>query len=144
MRNLLISLMIFLGIGAIAGGFGLIISPSGQLLELPLSILENSPFHSFLIPGIILFSVLGIRPLLIAFALAKKPKSSLASKINFFTDMHWAWSFCIYIGFALIIWIQVEMVIMQSVHWLHTFYMLYAVIILFVALLPPVRRNYKL
>jgi hypothetical protein len=61
-RNILISLLLFLGLSAMGGGSLLIISPSGKLLGgLPLSILEHSPFSDFLIPGIILFLILGLQ-----------------------------------------------------------------------------------
>lgn len=47
------------------------------------------------------------------------------------------------VAFALIIWIQVETMFIQGVSWLQTFYMLYAIPIIFVALLPQVRDLYK-
>jgi hypothetical protein len=73
-RNMLISLLLFLGLSAMGGGYFLIISPSGKLLGgLPLSILEHSPFPNFLIPGIILFLILGCFPCLTCLALIKKP-----------------------------------------------------------------------
>ncbi|PQJ12337.1 hypothetical protein CJD36_000860 [Flavipsychrobacter stenotrophus] len=75
-----------------------------------------------------LFCVLGITPIGIAFALIKKPQYKLAELFNFYRDMYWAWTYCIYIAFALIIWIQVEMIYLQSVHWSHTLYMLWAII----------------
>jgi hypothetical protein len=143
-RNLLLILLAFLGLSAIGGGGALILSPSGKLLGgLPLSILQNSPFGNFLIPGIILFIVLGLFPSFLVWALLKKPVSALAERFNFFKDMHWAWSFTIYIAFALIIWIQVETIYVQGTGWLQTFYMLYAIPIIFVALLPQVRSFYK-
>ena len=143
-RNILLSLLAFLGLSAIGGGGALIISPSGKLLGgLPLSILERSPFNNFLIPGIILFVVLGLIPCLIVFALIKKPESKFAEHLNFFKDMYWAWSFSIYVAFALIIWIQVERIYVQGVGWLQTFYMLFAIPLIFVALLPQVRHLYK-
>ena len=143
-RNILISLLLFLGVSAIGGGLLLIISPSGKLLGgLPLSILEHSPFSNFLIPGIILFFILGLSPCLISIALIKKPLNELAEKFNLFKDMHWAWSFSIYIAFALIIWIQVETIFVQGVGWLQTFYMLYAIPIIVFAILPQVRIIYK-
>ena len=142
-RNIYLILLGFLGLGAIGGGGALIISPGGELLEMPLSILENSPFNSFLIPGIILFTVLGLVPLLLVIALVKKPKSKIAEQINFFKDMHWAWTFSIYTGFILIIWIQLQMVFIGGVHWLHTFYMFWAILIIFTGLLPRVRSLYK-
>jgi len=130
-------------LGAIGGGGALIISPSGKLLGMPLSMLEESPFNSFFVPGIILFSVLGFIPLCLIFALLKKPESKFAENINFFKDMHWAWTYSIYIAFVLIFWIQIQMVFLSTVYWLHTFYMFFAVLIIFVALLPQVRNLYK-
>ena len=142
-RNLLLVLLGFLGVGAIGGGLVLILSPSGEMLGIPLSVIQNSPFNSYLIPGIILFLVLGITPCLLIFALIEKPKWRFPEFFNFFRDMYWAWSFSIYVAFALIIWIQTEMIYMQSVHWAHTLYLVIALIILFVALLPQVRNLYK-
>jgi len=143
-RNIHLFLLAFLGLGAIGGGGALIVSPSGKLLGgLPLSILARSPFEDFLIPGIILFTVLGLFPSLLVVALLKKTNSRLAERFNCFKDMHWAWSFSIYIAFALIIWIQVETIYVQSVSWLQTFYMLYAITLIFVALLQQVRIFYK-
>ena len=143
MKKVLIFLLAFLGVGAAFGGSVLIISPSGKLFGMPLSMLENSPFSSFLIPGIILFLVLGLVPMLLVFALLKKPDYKWAEQLNFFNDMHWSWSFSIYVAIALITWIQIEMFYLQSVHWSHTFYMFLAVAILFIALLPQVRSLYK-
>ena len=142
-RNILLALLAFLGLGAIGGGVIFIISPGGKLFGMPLSMLDKSPFSSFLIPGIILFSVLGIAPILLMIALIKKPNSKFANWFNFFKDMHWSWSYTIYVAFTLIFWIQIEMVLLNAVSWLHTFYMLLAVVIIFVALLPQVRNLYK-
>jgi hypothetical protein len=86
---------------------------------------------------------LGLSPCLLAWALIKKPVNRFAEYFNFFNDMYWGWSYSIYIAFALIIWIQVETIVVQSVGWLQTFYMLYATPIIFVALLPQVRTLYK-
>jgi hypothetical protein len=144
-RNIHLFLLAFLGLSAFGGGAALIISPSGKLLGgLPLSILQNSPFNNFLIPGIILFVVLGLFPSLLIFALLKKTASKFAVRFNFFKDMHWAWSFSIYVGFAIIIWLQTEMYFLQAVGWLHNFYMILAIAIIFVALLPEVRNLYKI
>ncbi len=142
-RNILLILLGFLALGALGGGVVLIISPTGELIGIPLTELKNSPFNNFLIPGIILFSVLGFIPLMLIFALLKKPEYGLAEQINLFKDMHWSWTFSIYIAFMLICWIQIQMMFLQSVHWLHTFYMFYAVVIILFALLPPIRMLYK-
>jgi hypothetical protein len=142
-RNILLVLLAILGLGAIGGGGVLIISPTGKLIGMPLSMLDKSPFNSFLIPGIVLFTILGIVPYVIIFSLLKKTECRLAEKFNFFNDMHWSWTYSVYVAFSLIIWIQIEMVFLQAVSWLHTFYMFLAIAIIFVALFPQVRNLYK-
>ena len=143
-RNMFLIVLGFLALGAIGGGAVLIISPTGEMLGIPLSEFKNIPFNSYLIPGIILFSVLGLIPLLLIIALLKKPESKLAEQINVFKDMHWSWTYSIYIAFALIGWVHIQLIFLQSsVHWLHTFYMFYAILIIIIALLPQVRNLYK-
>ncbi len=141
--SFLIFLLAILGAGAIFGGIVFIISPSGKLFGMPVSILQYSPFNNFLIPGIILFSVLGLIPAGLALALIRRPKNKYAGLLNLYPDMYWAWTYCIYIAFALIIWIQFEMIFLRAVHWSHTLYIFFAIAILFVALLPQVRSQYK-
>ncbi len=143
-RNIHLTLLGFLGLSSIGGGTLLIISPSGKLLgDIPLSLLKNSPFNNFLIPGIILFVILGLFPAFLIYALLKKPVSRFAERFNFFKDMHWSWSFSIYIAFALIILIEVETIYIQGTSWLQNFYMLFSIPMIFVALLPKVRDFYK-
>lgn len=142
-RNFFLFLLAFLGLGAIGGGGALIISPSGELMSMPLSLLDKSPFDSYLIPGIILFFVLGLVPLMLIIALLNKPESKLAEQINIFNDMHWSWTYTIYIAFVLIIWVQLEMEFINEVYWIHTFYMFFAIVIIFTALLPQIRNLYK-
>ena len=142
-KYILLILLAALGSGAIFGGCVLIISPLGKLFKMPLSILENSPFSNFLIPGIILFTVLGLAPLGVMIALINKPAYKFAERLNFCKDMYWGWTYCIYIAFALIIWIQAEMSFLNSVHWSHSLYMFLGMAIIFVALLPQVRISYK-
>ena len=142
-RNVLLFLLALLGLGAVYGGGSFIISPSGELLGMPLSVLDYSPFSNFLIPGIILFTILGVVPIGVTLALIKKPEYKFAERFNFFKDMYWAWTYSIYIAFALIIWIQIETIFLHEVHWSHTLYVFCALIIIFIALLPQVRNLYK-
>ena len=143
-QNVFLIVLGFLAIGAIGGGIVLICSPTGEMIGLPLSEFRNIPFSSFLIPGIILFFVLGVIPLLLIRALLKKPESKIAERFNIFKDMHWLWTYSIYIAFSLIGWIQIQLIFLQgAVHWLQTFYIFYAIIIIIVALLPQIRYLYK-
>lgn len=52
-------LELFSGIGAAAGGAALAGDPSGDLLRMPLWLLRDSPFQSFLVPGLVLLLAVG-------------------------------------------------------------------------------------
>jgi len=64
MKGMRVSVMIllaFLGVGAIVGAVPMILWPHQmQWNLLPVSVLQHSPFHSFLIPGIILLFANGL------------------------------------------------------------------------------------
>ena len=140
--KMLIFFHLLLGIGAVFGGMVLVIDPSGELIKMPITLLQKSPFDSFLIPGIILLVVLGVLPLIVAYALATKRQLEIANRLNIFTDMHWAWAYSIYIGFVLIIWITMEAYFIQHVAIIHVAYIFLGLIILAVTLLPPVQKYY--
>ena len=143
-RRIHFYLLAFLGVTAIGGGGILIISPSGKLLGgLPLSILVKSPFKDFFYPCIILFLILGVLPCLVIYSLIQKPESKFAESLNFFQRyvlglvVQYLYSFC-----------PDDLDtsrnhFIQGVGWLQTFYILFAILIIFVALLPQVRIFYK-
>lgn len=106
--KILMLLQIFLGIGAIFGGGGLVLDTSGELIMMPIEMLDNTPFKSFLVPGIILLIILGITPIVISYGLVWKGNWQFAEKFNLFKTMHWSWAWSLYIGFALIIWITIQ------------------------------------
>lgn len=122
-------LMLFQGISGLFGGFALIIDPTGELLQMPLSMLEGSPFDTFFIPGIILLTILGIVPTVVFYGLWKRSD--------------WAWMGALTVSVALIIWIGVEiwMVGYHSEPPLQLVYGLLGVILLILTFLPTVRHQ---
>lgn len=127
----LVILIFFQGLSGLLGGTGLILDPTGESLGLPLLWLENSPFKDYMIPGIILFSLLGLYPLMIFGGLMKR--------------LSWAWSSSLVLGLALIIWIGVEIMIIgyHAQPPLQLIYGLAGLLILITALLPSVRSYYE-
>lgn len=96
----LIGLELFLSLGALAGGALLIAGPDGHLLGMTAAVLEHSPFTTFLVPGIVLFTVLGVAPLVAAWlSLRRVPGAAWAAMA---------------IGVATIGWITVEMVMLAG------------------------------
>jgi hypothetical protein len=63
-----IFLLIVNGLSAIGGGALLMLSPTGRLMGLDVSLLNNSPFQTFFIPGFLLFVFNGISSIAIAVA----------------------------------------------------------------------------
>ncbi|MBK8403167.1 MAG: hypothetical protein IPL25_03480 [Saprospiraceae bacterium] len=49
-----------LALGAIAGGLSLMMAPDGSILEMPISLLKDTPFVDFFYPGLILFVCIGL------------------------------------------------------------------------------------
>jgi len=129
--KILLVFIIFQGISGLAGGIGLILDPSGKSLKIPISWLEGSPFSNYLIPGLILFVVLGLYPLIVFYGLLKK--------------LRWSWFSAFVLGAALIIWIGVEIIIIgyQPQPPLQLIYGLVGLIILVLVFLPSVRRFLK-
>jgi hypothetical protein len=94
-----ILLLLVNGTGAVYGGYQLITDPSGSKLQMPLSFLERSPFHNYLIPGIILILVNGIFSLITFSTIFLKTKN-------------YPW-FIIAQGVLLCGWIFIQMILLQ-------------------------------
>jgi hypothetical protein len=95
--RLAVVLEIFLGIGALFGGGQFILAPDGHLIGIPLKMLVGTPFHSFLIPGLLLFTFIGVGPIVAAAITAHRGASGPFAALA--------------VGVVLMGWITVEMVI---------------------------------
>ena len=92
-----LALEVLLSIGAIGGGLILMVAPRGEIMPLPLSALAGSPFDTYFVPGLILFGVLGLGPLVAArLAWLRHPLAPTAAFI---------------VGVGLLIWVAVEVAI---------------------------------
>ena len=59
-RAWLIGVELFVGVSAVPGGLCLLAAPNGDgLLRLPLSLLRDSPFPNYMVPGLLLVMVGG-------------------------------------------------------------------------------------
>jgi hypothetical protein len=98
--RLAIALEVFLGLGALFGGGALILAPDGDLLGMPTKVLAGSPFSSFLVPGIILFTLVGLAPVLAAAVTARRQAFAPFAAVA--------------VGLTLIGWVSVEMVVLAG------------------------------
>lgn len=143
-RNLLVALLLFLSLGALFGGGAFLITPDGSSMGMSAEIdLRHSPFESFLIPGLILFTMFGLLPICVVWGLLMRRKCRCAQLLNMYPDMHWAWTWSVYVSFALLIWIYMEVYFLQSFHFLQSFFFFYGILLLALLLLRPMRRLYS-
>lgn len=130
-------------VSGLFGGIGLVADPSGDLIRMPLSNLDKSPFTTFLIPGLILLIFLGIVPALLVYSLFAKPVWKWAECLNIFHDTFWGWTYSLYTGLILIIWIDIEHIMIQSYTFLQPLFSLVGVLIVICCLVPSVKNFYK-
>ena len=141
---MLIIAMIYQALSGLLGGSLLIYDPTGAFMNLPLSFLEGTPFSDFLIPGIILFVLLGIFPSFVVIGLITKPDWKWSNEFNFYIDQHWAWTYSLFISIMLIIWIDVQIMLIGYGAPIQIIYAFLGVVLLIITLLPSVKSYYSL
>ncbi len=104
MKKVILLLAGLTGLSAVLCGALLAIKPDGAILDLPLRLLETSPFYDFLLPGLVLAIVVGGSQLL-AF-IAGIGKVSNAD----------AWIFAA--GILLGGWIIIQLILIREVNWM--------------------------
>ena len=126
--NILIVFMTFQSLSGLFGGVMLILDPSGNSLNMPLSLLNYSPFIDYLIPGLILFLILGIIPFVVLNGLWKKKS--------------WSWYGSLFVSVALIIWIAAEVLMIgyQAEPPLQLIYGIAGMLLLIFTLMPSVKK----
>jgi hypothetical protein len=98
--RLIVALEILLGVGALFGGGQFIIAPDGHLLGMTVKSLAATPFHSFLIPGILLFTFVGVGPFVAAALTARRQAVAPLAAVA--------------VGLTLLVWVTVEMVMLAG------------------------------
>lgn len=102
-------LLLFNGISALFGGYVLIDDPTGGGMQMPVELMKTGPFKDYLIPGIYLFSVLGVGSLAVLFM------------VIFHTSYHA--QAVLLEGLATIAWIVTQMIVVQDIVLLQIVYL---------------------
>lgn len=145
-RWLLIFLLFFNAAGAYYGGALLMASPSGDRLHMTTDQLQDSPFHDFFIPGLILLLFNGVLPTVAGIGmLRQRPRRPLPG-FPLLKKRHWAWSLALISGLGLVIWIGVQIAMLG--YWkdfpIQAVYGILGLLITGLALLPVVQAHYKI
>lgn len=106
-------LLLVLSANALFAGFLMITGIQAAGIGMSVDELKNTPFDSFLIPGLILFFFNGVFPLFTLIGVLFKPRWQWPDFINLYKDKHWAWACSIYVGVITITWILVQITMIQ-------------------------------
>lgn len=117
---------LFISLGALAGGAGLILEPDGSNLGFSVALLNASPFSDYLIPGVVLFLFIGL--------------GTLAGGVATFVRYRYAGEMAAVLGMILIVWIVVELLWIE-LFWLHPLYFIFGCAELALGLLLRRRSN---
>ena len=101
LRSASLTLLVFMGIAGATGGLLLIADPSGATLGLAASLLEDTPFTDYLVPGVLLFLIIGM--------------GNLAAAVAVMRSIRWFPFLIAAEGFSITIWILVQMVMVQLI-----------------------------
>jgi hypothetical protein len=97
-------LLLMVAIGALYAGVGLILKPDGSYLGMNVNLLRNSPFESFLIPGIALLIVNGLGSILGSLlSLKRSPLTGHVTLILGVCMIIWIFAQLYWIGFQSIL-----------------------------------------
>lgn len=119
MKSLLFFLVAFIAITSSVSGLLMISKPDGSILQLPLSLLEDTPFKNFLMPGIALAGVVGgVNLLAVFYNLQRHP-------------MRYNWAMAG--GAVIIIWIIVQILLINTFHPLQVLYLFAGVLTILIA-----------
>jgi len=98
----------FVALGALPCGVLLMLYPNGSALNMPLSMLKGSPFSTFFLPGLILFTVIGC--------------GHTVAAVLSFRRHRFAGQAGAVMGLGLMIWIFVQASMIGGGHWLQYLY----------------------
>lgn len=135
-------LVLFQAVSGLFGGVALLASPTGALLQMPLSMLDGTPFSNYVVPGLILLLLLGVLPSVLVYALLARPMWLRADILNIYREVHWSWTYALYTGIMLVIWMDVQIFLVGYGHFIQTLYGLIGIALVIAALVPSVRKYY--
>jgi uncharacterized membrane protein (DUF373 family) len=142
--KVVIALHILLGLSGLAGGAAMILAPDGRILSIPVSMLADSPFSSYLIPGLLLFIFLGVYPLLSAYAQVTLPSWRQVQRNIPIKNLHWAWLAAFATGPIAIIWIATQIALIGYTHPLQPTILALGALLIILAITPAMRQHYSL
>jgi hypothetical protein len=129
-RTTAIIVLIFVGLSGLVGAIPLMFHAHDEPWWMPQSLLRHSPFHSFLVPGIILFFAIGLLSCWVSWLAIRKSPG-------------YGWWVALQ-GCVLLGWITVEVVMLRLVMWAQIFYAAVAMVLVLSGMILARNPNVRL
>lgn len=121
--RLTISLLVFLGVTAAAGGFVMATAWGGEQVRPPREWLDGIPLvSSWVVPGLVLGLGFGLGSLVVAWGMARRPRWPWLGWVERRTGEHWSWLAAVVVGAGQVVWIALELVYLPALSWFHPLY----------------------
>lgn len=125
-KKLMVFLHLFIGIGALFGGFAAISNPNDPL-GISTEVLAGSPFENFLVPGLVLFCFIGM--------------GNVLAGILSWRGSNWVGYYSGFFGGGLMAWILVQCWIMGDIVFLQLLYFVLGLIQAILGLMVLVKNR---
>jgi hypothetical protein len=139
---LLIIVLISLALGGFSGGIPMLADPAnGGYLQFG-ELLPLLPVPNLILPGLFLLVVMGLYPILLAYALIVRPTWNWVDRLFKWSKHHWAWTGSLILVANITIWLAYEA---WLIGWfpITTITAIQGLLILLFAMLPSVRKFYS-
>jgi hypothetical protein len=104
---ILVFLLALLALGGFVGSWGFISDPSGKAIGME-AMLPLLPVKSYLLPGIALFVLMFMLPILLIYGVSFRTELSWMDTFTRWTGMHWSWVGTIALGLGLLVWLLIQ------------------------------------
>ena len=135
-------MLAFLSVNGLIGGGSMILVTDGSFLGLNLEWLTHSPFHTFLVPGILLFFFMGVFPAVALAGLISKNTRPFPGILNIYPGMDWGWTYALYSGIVSVIWIVFQQ-LLTDYFILQPLIAGLGILIVIFCLLPRIQKYYR-
>ena len=105
------------------------------------NVLHSLPVSSYVLPGIFLSTVMGVLPLILAFALLAGPNWKWATRMFGWSTHYWAWTGTLVLSGIIVLWLAIEGLLIGF--WPITYITaILALLIFFLCVSPSMRKYY--
>ena len=139
----LLFLLLFLAFGGLYGGIAMLTDSTGASLQLT-EVLPLLPVSDFILPGLFLFIVMGLAPLVLSYGLLLRPHWAWAERLFRWSGHHWAWTGTLGLGVALGMWLVVQAMMIGFKWPIQYITAADGCLIVLLVFMPGVRRVYSL